>query len=217
MPTSTPGDRSREALRRSRVAVRRPEGRRAGAIIVTDGRPDEAADESFDRLVRARSAALQRTAYLLTGDHHLAEDLVQATLAKTYTRWGRLRDPAAGEAYARRVMVSLATRWWSRRWRGERPTALLPEQVELRDEAGEVVARELARVLLAGLGPRQRAVVVLRFYEDLSERETAELLGMAVGTVKSTTSAALVRLRELAAAHGADGADAAEGAGGGPR
>jgi RNA polymerase sigma-70 factor (sigma-E family) len=159
-----------------------------------------AREDTFERLVRDRSFALKRTAYLLTGDHHLAEDLLQAALTKTYLRWGTLRDEGAAEAYVRRVMVSISTRWWQRRWHGERPTEVLPDRVGDTDEYAHADERSVTRVLLDGLAPRQRAVVVLRFYEDLPEREVADLLGISVGTVKSTTSKALVRLRALAQA-----------------
>jgi RNA polymerase sigma-70 factor (sigma-E family) len=157
-----------------------------------------AREDAFERLVRDRSSAMKRTAYLLTGDHYLAEDLLQAALTKTYLRWGTLRDQGAAEAYVRRVMVSISTRWWQRRWHGERPTEVLPEGLVLTDEYAHADERSVTRALLDGLAPRQRAVVVLRFYEDLPERDVADLLGISVGTVKSTTAKALVRLRALA-------------------
>jgi RNA polymerase sigma-70 factor (sigma-E family) len=152
--------------------------------------------EAFDRLLRQRSPALLRTAYLLTGDRHLAEDLLQAALTKTYLRWGSLRDDGAAEAYVRRVMVTTYTRWWQRKWNGERPTAELPE-VELLDPYAAADDREHVRRLLASLPRRQRAVIVLRFYEDLPEKEIAETLGISPGTVKSTASAAMAKLRAL--------------------
>lgn len=154
--------------------------------------------EAFDRLLRERSAALLRTAYLLTGDRHLAEDLLQSALAKTFQRWGTLRDEAAGEAYVRKVMVSIYTRWWQRKWNGERPTAELPD-VELLDPYGAADEREYVRTLLDSLPRRQRAVIVLRFYEDMSERDIAEVLEISPGTVKSTASAAMTRLRAMIA------------------
>ncbi|RZS78988.1 RNA polymerase sigma-70 factor (sigma-E family) [Motilibacter rhizosphaerae] len=163
--------------------------------------------EAFDRLLRERSAALLRTAYLLTGDRHLAEDLLQSALTKTYLRWETLRDEAAAEAYVRKVMVSIYTRWWQRKWNGERPTAELPD-VELLDPYGAADDREHVRRLLAQLPRRQRAVIVLRFYEDMSEKEIAESLGISPGTVKSTASAAMGKLRALLA-EPADGVGAA--------
>ncbi|RKS69234.1 RNA polymerase sigma-70 factor (sigma-E family) [Motilibacter peucedani] len=154
--------------------------------------------EAFDRLLRDRSAALLRTAYLLTGDRHLAEDLLQSALTKTFQRWSTLRDEAAGEAYVRKVMVSIYTRWWQRKWNGERPTAELPD-VELLDPYGAADEREYVRRLLTSLPRRQRAVIVLRFYEDMSEKDIAEALEISTGTVKSTASAAMTRLRTMIA------------------
>ena len=154
--------------------------------------------EAFDRLLRERSAALLRTAYLLTGDRHLAEDLLQAALTKTYLRWDSLRDDGAAEAYVRRVLVTTYTRWWQRKWHGERPTAELPE-VELLDPYAAADDREQVRRLLASLPRRQRAVIVLRFFEDLPEKEIAEVLGISPGTVKSTASAAMAKLRRMVA------------------
>lgn len=147
---------------------------------------------SFDDFVTARGDALWRSAWLLTGDGHLAEDLVQTALAKSYRAWDRIGDPAGFEAYVRRTLYTTYVSWWRRRWNGERPTEQLPEA----QEAGPDLA--LRRDLLTALAtlPRgQRAVVVLRYFEDRSERETAEVLGCSVGTVKSQTSRALAALR----------------------
>jgi RNA polymerase sigma-70 factor (sigma-E family) len=154
--------------------------------------------EAFDRLLRDRSKALLRTAYLLTGDHQLAEDLVQTSLTKTYLRWGSLRDEAAGEAYVRRVMVTTYTKWWRRKWNGEDPTEAVPDRPgHASDDAfGAADDRDVLRRVLAGLSRRQRACVVMRFYGDLSEATVAAELGISVGTVKSTTSRALARMRE---------------------
>src|SRR5205807_4605938 len=124
--------------------------------------------------VAARSAALHRTAYLLVGDWALAEDLVQIALTRTYLAWRRLDRLEAVEAYARRVLVNAATSWWRRRWRGERPTGLLPDG-GLPDGADQRAERDRIWQLIQTLPARQRAVVVLRFYEDLSEAETARL------------------------------------------
>lgn len=160
-----------------------------------DDRPLEG-DGTFERLLRDRSTSLLRTAYLLTGDAQLAEDLLQTALTTTFLRWGRLRDPQAGEAYVRKVMATTYTRWWQRRWNGETPTAELPDAAGPDAFAG-AEDREVLRQALAGLSRRQRAVVVLRFYGDMSEADVAETLGIATGTVKSTTARALERLREL--------------------
>lgn len=144
----------------------------------------------FEHFVAARSQRLLRTAYLLTRDHALAEDLLQTALSKAWRVWERIG--AEPEPYVRRIIVTTYSSWWRRRWTGERPTEHLPEpsaaQVNTADRADlwDAVGR---------LPRRMRAVVVLRFYEDLSERETAELLGIAPGTVKSQTSKALAHLR----------------------
>lgn len=149
----------------------------------------------FERLVRLRGPSLVRTAYLMTGDHFLAEDLVQAALTKTYLRWGRLRHEDAAEAYVRKVMMSLAARWWQRKWHGERPTDVLPEVPTSGDPFAAVDERAATRGLLLSLAPRQRAVIVLRYYEDLTEQQIADALGCSPGTVKSTASDALRALR----------------------
>ena len=150
---------------------------------------------AFEALVDARSTSLLRTAYLLTGDWGTAEDLLQTALAKTWFRWHALRDTQAAEAYVRQVMSRTFATWWRRKWRGETPTDVLPDVLG-HDPYSGVVARDLLRRALAELPPRQRAIVVLRFYEDLSEVQVAEALGCSVGTVKSTVSRALVRLRQ---------------------
>ncbi|MDQ1675698.1 MAG: polymerase sigma-70 factor, subfamily [Actinomycetota bacterium] len=156
-----------------------------------------AGEDAFDRLLRERSGALLRTAYLLTGDRQLAEDLLQTALTKTYLRWGRLRDVQAGEAYVRRVMATTYSSWWRRRWNDEHPTGTPPEEVAP-DAYGAADDRDVLRRALAGLSKRQRAMVVMRFYGDLSETETADAMGVSVGTVKSTVARALARLRETA-------------------
>jgi RNA polymerase sigma-70 factor (sigma-E family) len=119
---------------------------------------------------------------------------VQTALARAYLRWDRIRadDPTA---YVRRVLFTAHADWWRRKWRHEYPTGELPEQVAPGDHADEHAERDRLRLALAALTPRERAVVVLRFYEDLSERETAAALGIAVGTVKSSCARALTKLR----------------------
>ncbi|MDN4173195.1 SigE family RNA polymerase sigma factor [Nocardioides sp. SOB77] len=149
----------------------------------------------FELFVAARRAALLRTAYLLTGNHHDAEDLVQVALVKVVPHWDRIADHP--EPYVRRVLArESVSRWRRRSWR-EMSTAELPEVRTSGDEAGEVSDRDLLRSALAALPPRQRAVVVLRYHEDLTERQTAEALGIAVGTVKSQARDGLARLRSL--------------------
>ncbi|MEU1239126.1 SigE family RNA polymerase sigma factor [Micromonospora parva] len=174
-------------------------------------------EEQFREFVAARSAALLRTAYLLTGDWATAEDLLQTALTKTYLAWKRLGGIEAVEPYARRVMVNTSTSWWRRRWHGERPTEVLPERAGV-DEIEQQLDRDLLWRHLRQLPNRQRAVLVLRYYEDMTEAQTAALLDISPGTVKSQTSRALATLRrrlgadapELAAA-GFAGRSAAAG------
>jgi RNA polymerase sigma-70 factor (sigma-E family) len=152
----------------------------------------------FREWVAAREAALLRSAYLLTGDRHLAEDLVQTTLAKAAGRWPALVRDGNPEAYVRKAMYHQAISWWrSRRSRLERPTSNPPEVRPNEDFTGTTLRRLALRRALARLAPRQRAVLVLRYYEDRSEIETAEMLGCSVGTVKSQAHRALARLRAL--------------------
>lgn len=154
----------------------------------------ERREEKFREFVAARSPALLRLAYLVCGDRNLAEDLLQTALARTYLAWRRLDGIDSLEAYSRRVLLNTATSWWRRRWWGERPTADLPER-PVGDHSHQVVERDAIWQLLGSLPARQRAVIVLRYYEDLSEAEIAVQLGMAPGTVKSYASRALTALR----------------------
>ncbi|MGC4804561.1 SigE family RNA polymerase sigma factor [Micromonospora sp. DT233] len=151
-------------------------------------------EEDFRDFVAARSGALLRTAYLLTGDWATAEDLLQTALTKTYLASKRLGGIEAIEPYARRVMVNTSTSWWRRRWHGERPTEVLPERAGV-DEIERQLDRDVLWRHLRALPSRQRAVLVLRFYEDMSEAQTAALLEISPGTVKSQTSRALATLR----------------------
>ncbi len=148
-------------------------------------------DGGFDAFVAARGDALWRSAWLLTTDHHLAEDLVQTALAKSWRAFDRVGIDGF-EAYVRRVMFTTYAAWWRRRWRGERPSADLPEQAVGAVDSDE--RRDLVEAL-SGLPRGQRAVVVLRYFEDLTEQQTADLLGVGVGTVKSQASRALKALR----------------------
>lgn len=155
------------------------------------------ADEAdFASFVRASSRGLQRTAWLLTGDWHTAQDLAQTALAKSWPRWDSIH-PAAAEAYVRRVMVTTYLAWRSRRWTGETPTLSLPEKASEADAFAHLDLRTSLLAVLARLPRRQRAVVVLRYFDDLSEAATAEVLGCSVGTVKSQASRALSALRSL--------------------
>jgi RNA polymerase sigma-70 factor (sigma-E family) len=149
---------------------------------------DEAAFRAF---VDANGAVLLHAARLLTGDHHRGEDLVQTALTRLYLHWEKVEAPLA---YTRKALVTAHIDSTRRRWWGEKSTEVLPEQ-PAGDETSEVDERDELRRLLATLTKKERAVVVLRYYCDLSEQETAESLGMPVGTVKSTSARALARLR----------------------
>jgi len=139
-------------------------------------RRDGGIDERFAEYVRARGEHVLRVAVLLTGDWHAAEDLVQASLVKLYRAWPRLDTAADPDAYLRRIMVNTQRSWWRARWRRETPTAVLPESVSSDDIAERQALGALVRQALAGLPRRQRAVLVLRYCEDLG-RAAARLLG----------------------------------------
>jgi RNA polymerase sigma-70 factor (sigma-E family) len=156
----------------------------------------DAEAEGFAQFVEARQRALQRTAWLLTGDWALAEDLVQTALARSWPRWERIRRRDDPEIYVRRVMVNTWAHWSRRRWRGEQPSESVPDGQAPGDMAAEVAVRMAVRGALGSLAPRQRAVFVLRVFDDLSEAQVAQVLGCAVGTVKSTMARAAARLRE---------------------
>jgi RNA polymerase sigma-70 factor (sigma-E family) len=150
-------------------------------------------DDRFREFVELRYVELLRTAYLLTGARPAAEDLVQTALLRAMRRWSRIDDPVA---YLRRVMVNQRTSGWRRAARlTEQLTAHLPERADGADLAEGVATRDELVRALAELPPKMRAVLVLRYWEDLSEAETAELLGCSVGTVKSQASRGLARLR----------------------
>jgi RNA polymerase sigma-70 factor (sigma-E family) len=158
-------------------------------VVSTENR-----EAQFREFVSARSAALLRLAYLVSGDMNLAEDLLQTTLTRTYLAWRRLDGIDSLDAYTRRVLLNTATSWWRRRWRGERPTLVIPER-PVSDRADQMAERDAMWRLLGRLPARQRAVLVLRYYEDLSEADIALHLGLSVGTVKSHASRALATLR----------------------
>jgi RNA polymerase sigma-70 factor (sigma-E family) len=154
--------------------------------------------DEYEQFVRTRTPALLRSAYLLTADQHLAEDLVQAALARTHRAWRDLHRTGNAEAYTRKVMYHLQVSWWRRRRVAEKLVSLVPEQRGAVDLADRAVVRATLRQALARLTASQRAVLVARFFEDRSEADTAELLGISVGTVKSQTAKALHRIREVA-------------------
>ena len=151
-------------------------------------------EDAFRDFVVGRSPALLRTAYLLTGDWGHAEDLLQTSLAKLYRAWPRLREREHLESYVRRIIVNTHTSWWRRSWKAEQPTGALPEGAAP-DEHGASDERDRLRRALLTLPPKQRAIVVLRHYEDLPEAEVARLAGCSVGTVKSQCARGLARLR----------------------
>jgi RNA polymerase sigma-70 factor (sigma-E family) len=149
-------------------------------------------DGEFAEFVEAAWPGLYRTAYLILGEHQLAEDLVQTTLTKTYASWRKVREPAAASGYARVVMANTAASWFRRRsWRNENPTEALPEGATTPDHSDRPAVIDALRTLPA----RMRAVVVLRYFDDLSVREVARALSISEGTVKSQTAHALDRLR----------------------
>ncbi|MCQ9707627.1 SigE family RNA polymerase sigma factor [Streptomyces sp. BSP1] len=155
----------------------------------------ECASPDFETFAAARWPRLLRTAYLLTGDHHEAEDLVQVTLAKLYPAWPRVRDLDEPDAYVRRALVNNNLS----RFRKRRVVQLLTPRLPERSQEGGAARTEQRSLLLEALGtlpPRQRAVVVLRYWEDLSEQQAADVLGCSPGNVKSQASRGLRKLRD---------------------
>lgn len=153
----------------------------------------------FEEFVAARWSGLIHLARLLTGgDRHRAEDLVQESLVKLWFAWPKVADEAP-DAYVRKVMARAAARSARRRWRGERPVGELPDVAALGDVSTAVTERSRLESALARLPPRQRAAVVLRYYQDLPEAQVAQVLACPVGTVRSHASRGVARLRELLA------------------
>jgi RNA polymerase sigma-70 factor (sigma-E family) len=155
------------------------------------------ADDEFSAFVVAQLPGLLRFGHLLTGDPAAAEDLVQTALARTHLRWSQLREPAAASAYVRTAMVRQQSNLRSRLHARERVVPTVPERPDPRAPYDAVDERDAMWSALARLGPRQRAVLVLRYYERLSEAEIATVLRCSAGTVKSQSSKALARLRTL--------------------
>ncbi|WP_151082464.1 SigE family RNA polymerase sigma factor [Nocardioides cynanchi] len=150
---------------------------------------------AFAEFAAARARSLHRAAYLMVGDPQLAQDLVQEALTKTYVAWPRLRDPHNAEAYCRKAITTTAISWFRRKgWNNERPTETLPEGALAGHDGGVAQRDEIWRALQS-LPPRQRAALVLRYFDDLTEAQTADAMGCAVGTVKSQVSAGLAKLR----------------------
>ncbi|WP_066373829.1 SigE family RNA polymerase sigma factor [Herbidospora mongoliensis] len=153
------------------------------------------ADEGFREFVGRHQRAWIRTAYLLTGDAHLAEDLLQSVLIKVLGKWNGLARLDHPDAYVRKALVNQYISWRRRRSGGEIPSADPPDRSYSTEDSS--VTRLMVRQALMRLTPKQRAVIVLRYYEDRTEKETAEILGCSLGTVKSQAHQALARLREF--------------------
>jgi RNA polymerase sigma-70 factor (sigma-E family) len=152
--------------------------------------------DGFRQFVQARSPALLRAGWLLTGDWAAAEDLVQTALAAAWPKWASLDRPDAPELYVRKIMVNTYLRWRQRRWNGEIATGQLPDKAAYGDVFALVDARQSLLAALDRLPARQRAVVVLRYFADQTESQTAAAMGCSVGAVKSHAAKALARLRD---------------------
>ena len=155
---------------------------------------DSADEEAFRSFIVQRSPTLLRTAYLLVNDRERAEDLLQTALVKTYQVWHRIRDISALEGYVRRTMATTAISWWRQRRHREEVVEHPPDQVGP-DDAQARLDRDALWDQLRRLPAQQRAVIVLRYYEDLSESEIAGMLGVSAGAVKRHASRALATLR----------------------
>jgi RNA polymerase sigma-70 factor (sigma-E family) len=151
-------------------------------------------DPGFRDYVTSRSGSLLRMAFLLTRNQADAEDLVQAALAKTYQAWDRIVDRNALDGYVRRAMVNTHISWWRRRRVEEYPTDDIPDRA-VADHAGDSELSDALQRALDRLPSRMRAAVVLRYFEDMTEAEVADILGVSQGTVKSTVSRAVAKLR----------------------
>jgi RNA polymerase sigma-70 factor (sigma-E family) len=151
---------------------------------------------AFSEFAEACTPSLFRTAYLMVGDHQLAEDLLQEALVKTLIAWPRLHDRANLEAYTRRIVVTTSVSWRRRRSFHERPSEKLPERAGV-DPTEVVTTHHTVVAALMTVPPRQRAAIVLRYYQDLTEAQTADIMGSSVGTVKSQVSAGIKRLRAV--------------------
>jgi len=156
---------------------------------------DQDSEAHFRDFVEARSGSLLGTAYLLTGDRHRAEDLLQSALVKAHRHWARVRQRGDVEPYVRRIMVNEQRSWW--RARREFPVAEVPERPAAGGDPAGFTERDAVWQALRRLPPRTRAVLVLRYWEDLSEAETARILDCSVGSVKSQASRGLHRLAKV--------------------
>ncbi|HUR09249.1 MAG TPA: SigE family RNA polymerase sigma factor [Nonomuraea sp.] len=147
----------------------------------------------FERYVEQRSARLLRTAYLLCRDWATAEDLLQTALAKAWLAWRRVGN--APDPYVYRILANTHASWWRRRWRGEVATGDLPDSAHTPDTAAKIGTRDALRAALAVLPAKQRTVIVLRYFEDLTDEEISAIVGCSVSTVRSQASRALAKLR----------------------
>ena len=154
------------------------------------------AQPSFDAFVAARGSAMLRHAYVLTGDRHLAEDLVQETLAHLYRRWDRVAASTSPEAYVRTSVTRQFLSWRRRRSSTERVTDELPESVDAADTGDRIAGDDAVWRALSTLPRKQRAILALRFYDDQSDLQIAEILGVSASTVRSQASRALATLRD---------------------
>jgi RNA polymerase sigma-70 factor (sigma-E family) len=179
------------ATRGEGLRGRSAEGHRA------QGHLGEGLDSGFVAFVGRRGPHHLRTAVLLTGDWHAAEDLVQTCLAKLYRVWHRLDTGVDPDAYLRRMLVNTQRSWWRARWRQEAPFEVVPDRAIGGDGQERHALADTVRRALAALPERQRAALVLRYFEDLPEADVADLLGCSVGSVKTHTSRGIRRLREL--------------------
>jgi RNA polymerase sigma-70 factor (sigma-E family) len=174
-----------------RVEPPKPRSRDCSGL---EGRGRAGSEEDFQDFVVSRGRSLLHSAYLLTGNLADAEDLVQSALAKTYQAWDRIEDRNALDGYVRRAMVNTHISWWRRRKVDEYPTDDLPDQ-PVDDQTATMQTNDALRHAIERLPQRMRAAVVLRFFEDMTEAEVADILGVSQGTVKSTVSRAVAKLR----------------------
>jgi RNA polymerase sigma-70 factor (sigma-E family) len=170
----------------------------------------------FEEYVRTRHDALLRSARRLVPDPLDAQDLLQTALLRTYRRWDGIADKQLADAYLRRVMINTRTEWWRAQKLHESPSAQLPD-ASVEDSTEQHADRTLLMDLIKKLAPQQRAVVVLRLWEQMSTQETATALDMAPGTVKSTLHRALAQLRQELQCRDPDGASASATGRGSPR
>jgi RNA polymerase sigma-70 factor (sigma-E family) len=155
----------------------------------------------FDDFVTTRGPSLLRFAYLLTGDAHQAEDIVQEALARAHLRWGQIDSYDVPEAYVRKVVLRQYLSWRRRRSSSEIPVAAVPDRPDRAGAAERIADRQELSALIAGLPKMQRAVIVLRYFEDRDDEDIAQLLGCAPATVRSHAARGLNRLRAAMPAH----------------